>query len=295
MKKVMVTGATGFVGGYVVDELLRAGHRVTALVRTPSRARALEQKGVALAKGDVLEPQSIVDATRDHNVMVHLVGIIRETPRAGFEQIHNQAAANAMRAAEECGLERFVHMSALGSRPHAASRYHKTKWKGEEAVRGGAVPHVIFRPSIIFGPGDEFISMLAEFYKNPFFLPVIGKGESKLQPVYAGDVGRCFASAVDNPDAENKMFELAGPARYTMPQLLDVIGEHLDKRRPKVHVPVALIRPAARIMEKTLPEPPITTDQLIMLREDNTGDPVPAEQVFQIRFVRLEKILPEYI
>jgi NADH dehydrogenase len=295
MKKVLITGATGFVGGYVVDELLKAGHEVTALVRNPKKAAALERSGIALAQGDVLDPASIESAASGRDVLVHLVGIIREKPGAGFEQMHHQATVNAVRAAAACGMERFVHMSALGTRPHARSRYHQTKWKGEEAVRAAGIPFVIFRPSVIFGPGDEFISMLADFFKNPLFVPVIGAGKAKLQPVYAGDVARCFAAAVDNPDAANRIFELAGPARYTMPQLLDVIGEHLGRRRAKLHMPEALAKPMARAMEKLLPDPPLTTDQLTMIREDNTGDPAPAAEVFQMDFVRLESILPEYI
>jgi len=295
MKKVLVTGATGFVGGYVVDALLKAGHQVTALVRTPKKAGHLESRGAALVRGDVLDAGSVEQGARGHDVMVHLVGIIREKPGAGFEQMHHAATVNAVNAARACGMERFVHMSALGARKHAQSLYHQTKWKGEEAVRDAGLPYVIFRPSVIFGPGDEFISMLAGFFKNPLFLPVIGEGKSKLQPVYAGDVARCFAGAVDNADAVNRVFELVGPSRYTMPQLLDLIGEHLDKKRFKIHVPLAVIKPAAQVMEKLLPDPPLTTDQLIMIREDNVGGPEPAAEIFQVDFMRLTSILPEYI
>lgn len=295
MKKVAITGATGFVGGYVVDALLEAGHEVAALVRNPPAAARLEAKGVKLLKGDVLDPASLDAALAGAGVAVHLVGIIREKPGAGFEEMHARATENVVNAARKNKVERLVHISALGTRPDAVSRYHKTKWRGEEAVRASGIPYVIFRPSVIFGPGDEFMTLLRGFYKNPFFVPVIGPGTSLMQPVYAGDVARCFAAAVDNPDAINKEFELAGPAQYTVPQLLDVIGEYLGRKRMKLHIPIPLARIMAAVFEKVLPNPPFTRDQLIMIQEDNTSDPEPARQAFGVDFKSLLEIIPKYL
>ena len=295
MKKVLLTGATGFVGGYVSDALLQAGHEVTALVRTPEKATQLRDKGLNLAKGDVLDPDSIRAVCGDAQVVVHLVGIIREKPGAGFTEMHAQATENVVAAAGACGIERIVHMSALGTRPDAVSNYHKTKWRGEEAVRARGIPYVIFRPSVIFGPGDEFMTLLRSFYKNPFFVPVIGPGTSQMQPVYAGDVAHCFAAAVDCDGVTGQEYDLAGPQRYTVPQLLDVIGAHIGKRRMKMHMPIPIMRLVAAIMEAILPEPMITRDQLIMVQEDNVGDPEPAARDFEIHFNSLEQIIPRYL
>jgi len=296
MAKLLITGGTGFVGGYVMDALIEAGHSVRALVRSGEvPQKALEEKPVEFAGGDVVSGAGLEEAATGMDAVVHLVGIIRERPGAGFEEVHVKGTENMLRAAAAAKVRRFIHMSALGSRPDGVSRYHKTKWRAEEAVRASGIPYVIFRPSVIFGPGDEFINKLRSFYNNPFFVPVIGNGKPKLQPVYAKDVARCFASAVDNPAALNRAFELAGPKEYSTPQLLVAIEHHIDKKRVKLHAPIALVRPAAAVMERFSRNPQLTTDQLIMLQEDNIADNAEAEKTFGIKFSELEEILPSYI
>lgn len=296
MAKILVTGGTGFVGGYVIDELLTAGHDVTALVRPGETPARLEGKNVKQAIGNVLLYDGLEDACRGCGVVIHLVGIIREMPGAGFEQVHVKGVENMIQAAKACGIKRFIHMSALGTRPDGVSRYHKTKWRGEEAVRASGLPYVIIRPSVIFGPGDEFMTKLKSLFSNPLFVPSIGSGKAQMQPVYAGDVAACYAKAAVLPGGEiNRVFELGGPEKFTVPQLLELIGKHIGKMRLVLRIPLRVMKPIVRIIERITDNPPVTSDQLIMLEENNITDSGDMEKVFEIAPTSLRDIIPIYL
>ncbi|MEW5947241.1 MAG: complex I NDUFA9 subunit family protein [bacterium] len=292
--KVFVTGGTGFVGGCVVAELLKRNHEVGALVRTPAKAAVLEKRGVKIIPGDVTAPP--IRGMKGCDAVIHLVGIIREKPPGiTFDKVHAGGTANVVEAARAAGVARFVHMSALGTREGAASRYHKSKLAGERAVIDTGIPYTIFRPSVIFGPGDEFLTMIKGFYRNPLFVPVIGGGNYRLQPVHVRDVACLFAGALESKGAENRIFEVGGPESYSFSELLEEVGRRLGKKRLKFHVPTGVAFLMARAFEKALPSPPLTTDQLIMLREDNVCDPAGAAKVFGVSFTGLREGMKEYI
>ncbi|MFH1538686.1 MAG: complex I NDUFA9 subunit family protein [bacterium] len=280
MKKVLVTGATGFVGGHIVEELLGRGYEVSALVRSPEKAGGLGKRGVELRPGGILKPETLDFSGFD--AVIHLVGIIREAGEQTFERVHYEGTVNVVEAAKWAGVKRYVHMSALGTRPGAKSNYHKTKFKAEEHVRGSGLPFVIFRPSVIFGERGEFTKMLADFFKNPFFVPVIGSGESRMQPVSVKDVAKLFADALANEKSVNRVFELGGPKAFTFNELLDEAGRQLGKKRFKLHMPMPVAFVIASVFEKVLAKPPLTRDQLIMLREDSVCDTSEAGEVFGI-------------
>lgn len=295
MKKVFIVGGTGFVGGHIVEALLEAGHKLTLLVRKGGNVESFKGKGIDFAYGGILDVESMVKGCGGSDVFINLVGIIREPPGITFEKINSEGTRNAVEAARICKVGRFIQMSAIGTRDNAASRYHRTKREGELAVINSGLEYVIFQPSVMFGPGDEFINRFKGFYENPFFLPVIGDGKSLMQPVYVKDTGKCFTIAVDKPEAANKIFILAGPKCYNSMELLDAIGAHIGKKRLKVKFPISFMNIVASIMQKTMKNPTLTTDQLIMLQEDNTGDNSEAKEVFGIEFESLESIMPTYI
>jgi uncharacterized protein YbjT (DUF2867 family) len=285
MHRVFVTGGTGFVGRAVIHALRAEGHVVRCLVRRGSERDLHGLEAIERVEGDVLVQQSLDEAVPGCDTVVHLVGIIREHPARGvtFERLHVDATANIVNAAATAGVRRIVHMSALGSRPGARSRYHQTKWAAEETVRQGPLDWTIFRPSIIYGPGDGFITPLVKAVRRLPVVPVIGAGRTRLQPVPVEQVADAFAQAVTRHETTGKAYEAGGPDAYTFAEVLDLIASALGRRHVRrVRVPLPLVTGATRVLQ-ALPFYPLTTDQLIMLGEDNTCDPSPFFRTFELK------------
>lgn len=274
--KVFVTGATGFVGQHVTAALLASGHQVTCLVREPdsAKARILAEKGAALTAGDVTDAGSLMAATTaaGAEAFVHLVGIIFQSHGATFEQVHRQGTLNALAAAKAAGASRFIFMSALGAGPDAPSDYLKSKWECEEAVRAASIPYTIFRPSVIYGRGGEFIHMLVSQVKIMPLVPVVGNGRYRMQPVAATDVAGAVDASLERPVAAGKVYELGGPDALLYTEMIDILVQSLNKWRLKLYLPVSLMRLAAFIAEKTQRQPLLTRDQIRMLLVDNVCD-----------------------
>ena len=274
---VALTGGSGFVGRHVLSRLLLAGVRVRVLARDPQRLGATDAK-LRVVKGDLFDESALAELVDKADAVIHLVGIIMETPRKSqtFDRVHRQATENLLAASKNAGVKRWVHMSALGSRPDAVSQYHRTKWAGERAVHDSGLDFTIFRPSIIHGPDGEFMQMVKGFCCNVFppFMPyfgagVLGKGGAgKLQPVWVEDVARCFVDSLTNPHALNETYPLGGPDEYTWPHLYRTCHKHIPGavggRGPKA-VPVWYAKMIAR-----MPFAPFNTDQVIMSQEDAT-------------------------
>lgn len=284
MKRIFVTGGTGFVGKAVIHALQAHGFTVRCLVRPGSEADLRGFEGIERVPGDVLIPKGLEASMEGCDALIHLVGIIRERPGRGvtFERLHSGATANMVKAAEAAEVSRFIHMSTLGTQPDARSRYHRTKWEAEESVRASRLRWTIFRPSIIYGVGDGFVSMLARLIKWLPAAPVIGDGKYRLQPVPVGQVAEGFARALAHPESTNHIYEAGGPRSYPFTEILDLIGAALGKSKVrKVHQPIGLIRLLVRLLEP-LPFFPLTSDQLLMLQEDNVCDPAPFFQTFEL-------------
>jgi NADH dehydrogenase len=285
--KVLVTGGTGFVGTHLVNTLLRRGHEVAVLAREPARARNRYNRPVEIAAGDVLDPASFANLARGKDAIVHLVGIIHETKTQTFDRMHRVAAENAVAAAKAAGVRRLLHMSAMASFPDSPSLYGRTKAAGEAAVRASGLDWTVFRPSIIFGPGDGFVSLLAPIVRrNPLFIPVIGPGRTRFLPVSIYDVARVFADALGKPETIGKSFEVGGPHEYTLDEIYREIAAAVGKPRKRlVHFPVWWGRLMARGFELAarrgiLPAPPLTRDQLASLAVDNVADTAETDRVF---------------
>lgn len=284
MKHVFVTGGTGFVGKAVIRALQAHGILVRCLVRAGSEADLKGFEAIDRVPGDVLVPKGIAESMQGCRAVIHLVGIIREHPASGvvFERLHSQATANIVAAAQEAGVHRYLQMSALGVRPEARSRYHRTKWEAEESVRRSGLDWTIFRPSVIYGRGDGSVSMLAAMIRRLPVVPVLGDGRYRLQPVAVEQVAEGFARALDQPATIGKTYEVGGPQSYAFTEILDQIGTALGKPRVrKLHQPLALMRPLVRLLEP-FPFFPITSDQLTMLEENNVCDPSPFYRDFDL-------------
>ncbi|EJL39553.1 NAD-dependent nucleoside diphosphate-sugar epimerase/dehydratase [Brevibacillus agri] len=272
--KVFLTGATGFVGKGVLERLIAEGHDAVCLTRPGSKDKLHHgQAGpgsVSLAAGDILDVESLKSAMAGCEAVIHLVGIIREQPGKGitFPKIHVEGTKNVVEAAKQAGVKRFVHMSALGSRANATSAYHRTKYEAEQLVIASGIPYVIFQPSVIFGPGDEFVNMLADLVRMPV-TPVIGDGSYPLQPVARKTVADVFVQALSLPAATNQIYETGGPDPISYGEILDAIGEAIGKKRVrKVHIPLAFMKPVVNMLEG-FSFFPITNTQLTMLLEGN--------------------------
>ena len=274
-QRVFVTGGTGFVGKAVIRALLAQGFLVRCLVRPGSEADLKGFESIDRVPGDVLQPDGLAASVEGCSALVHLVGIIREQRGRGitFERLHVQATRNMLALARTAGIKRFAQMSALGTRPGARARYHQTKWEAEEAVRASDLEWTILRPSIIFGRGDAFISVLGRAVKRLPVMPVLGDGRYRLQPIAVEQVASGFARALRSPESVRQTYEVAGPTPYAFVDLLDAVGRAVGRPRVrKLHVPLAPVRAMTRALD-WLPLYPLSTDQLIMLEEESVTDP----------------------
>lgn len=269
--KIFLTGGTGFVGGHLRRALLDRGHELRILVH--KRGGEMES-GEEEVEGDVTRPETFSDRVRGCDATVNLVGIIREFPGRGvtFERLHVEATRNVIEAARGAGVRRHLQMSALGTRPDAVSAYHRTKFRAEECVRGSGLDWTIFRPSIVFGPKDDFVNKLAGYIRTYPAVPVIGDGKYRLQPISADDVARCFAMALEMPETAGKTYELCGPSPMPYNEMLDIIGRALGKSHvAKIPNPLAIMKAVVPLLQG-FSFFPITMDQILMLVEENICD-----------------------
>jgi NADH dehydrogenase len=278
--RVFVTGATGFVGHALVQTLCAEGHWVRCLVRRGSELNLRGLTAFERVEGDVLARQSLEEGMAGCDTVVHLVGAIREHPaeQATFERLHVRATLNVLDAAEGAGVRRILHVSALGARASSESRYHRTKWTAEEAVRASALHWTVFRPSLIYGRGDHFLSTLAALVRRLPVVPIIGTGRQRMQPVAVEHVARGLTRAIALETTVKQTFDVAGPDVVSFVELIDLIGRTLGRRRVlKAAVPPTLVAGLSR-----LPGFPIGREQLILLQEDNVCDARPFYAAFGI-------------
>jgi NADH dehydrogenase len=208
--KVFVTGGTGFVGQAVVRQLHEAGHAILLLARNPKAesAQAIASRyGAEVHTGNILDAASLGGALDGAAAVIHLTDIISEVGKSTFEHVHIDGTRNVLAAAKQAGVRRWVHMSALGTRPHAVSRYHQSKWEAEESVRRSGMEFTIFRPSLIYGPGDEFVRLFARIIRLSPVVPVMGSPSARFQPVPVEAVAAAFAGALGEPKSIGQTYD----------------------------------------------------------------------------------------
>lgn len=266
--RVVVTGASGYVGEQVCRTLTQGGHEVVGISRHQPRAFSPE---VRWKLGDA-RTMNLADAFQGCEAVVHLIGIIREIPaqQVTFDAMHVEVTQRVLNAIKEAEVPRLVHMSALGTKPGATSRYHQTKWRAEELVRQAALAATIMRPSLLFGGSPPFFGTLTDLARLPT-VPVPGDGMTLFQPVSREDVAQFVLGVLTDQDSVGRTFEMAGPERFTLNQLIDLMARRLGRPKPpKMHLPLSLVGMISRL-SSILPIP-ITPDQLAMLTEANVTD-----------------------
>ena len=284
---VLITGGTGFVGQNVARSLVQHGFHARILARNAVKAVA-DNPQVQFHKGNALDLQSVKTAADGCDGIIHLIGIIRETRSQSFEQAHVRATENVLNAAIAGGVRRFVHMSALGTRPNADSEYHKTKWRAEQLVCGSPLAWTIFRPGLIHGPDGEFTRMVVQWHDGkapPFlFMPFFGAGfwgqraVTHIQPILVRDVAELFVRALETVESEKKTYEVGGPEKMTWPTMLEVFNSVLPgPRRAVVGIPFWLARLLSIF---PLPGLPFNRDQVIMAGEESICDLAAVERDF---------------
>ena len=277
---VLVTGATGFLGRRVVREIIERGDTVRCLVHTPGKERIFFHRDVEVHYGSIREPASLSDAFYDVEAVVHLVGIIRRKRPDSFEGVHREGTANVLTAAKEVGVRHFLHVSAIGSANDKNYPYFYSKWLGEREVIESGIPYTIFRPSILYGEGDEFLNSLAGLVRLFPLVPVIGSGNNRMQPLAADDLARCIADTLNRGDLKGRTLEIGGPERLNYNELVSEVAKAMGKRRSKIHLPTWLAYAAAAVTQRLLTRAPITTDQIKMLDVRNVANLSEVERIF---------------
>ncbi|MBO0733734.1 MAG: complex I NDUFA9 subunit family protein [Methylocapsa sp.] len=278
---VTVFGGSGFLGRYVVRALASRGWRIRAASRRPGLALHLQPLGgtgqIHAVQANVRSIESVAHAMRDAQAAVNLVGILHQKGAQRFEAIHHFGAENIAKAAKQACLEVLVHVSAIGADPSSASGYAQTKAFGEAAARKAFPATVIMRPSVVFGPEDQFFNRFASMARFMPVLPLIGGGQTKLQPVFVGDVAEAIALAIEGKAVPGTVYELGGPEIVTLQQVISFVLSETQRRRILVPISFKSAAALAAIMEVVhklslglLPEMfLITSDQVELLRSDN--------------------------
>ncbi len=286
---VTVFGGSGFLGRHIVQRLAADGAIVRVAVRDVEAAAYLKPLGdpgqIVPVYTDITDPALIAAVVKGADAAINLVGILFEKRRRTFQRLHVEGAANVAAAAREAGVERLIHLSAIGADPTSRSVYARTKAEGENAVKQAFPGATILRPSVVFGPEDDFFNRFAALARLMPVLPVFGcpmppkidlargldlygDGGTKFQPVYVGDVAQAVVNALADTGTRNKLFELGGPNVYSFKDMMELVLEHTARRRVLLPIPFWLADFYAMFLER-LPVPPLTRDQVTLLQWDN--------------------------
>ena len=301
---VTVFGGSGFVGSQVVRALARQGLRVRVAVRQPHLAHTMRLMGdvgqIEVVQANVRVADSVRRALQGAVACVNLVGVLYETGRQKFDAVHVDGARNVATIAKELGVERLVQVSALGADAASTSKYARTKAAGEAAVRAAFPEAMIVRPSVMFGPGDDFFNKFAEMAVISPALPLIGGGETRFQPVFVGDTAKAVARLVSAPGHAGETFELGGPAVYSFREIMELVLKETERRRALVPVPFPIARIIGQLCAPlaffTPVAPPLTADQVESLRTDNVvSGEYPGLAALGVEATTAGAVLPTYL
>ncbi|MCA3417014.1 MAG: complex I NDUFA9 subunit family protein [Roseomonas sp.] len=295
---VTVFGGGGFIGRHIVQRLAAAGYSIRIAGRDTERAARLCTMGgvgqITPVAASITDEASSARAVAGADIVINLVGILFESRVGDFQRIQAEGAGRVARLAAAAGARQFLHLSAIGADAGSPSLYAQTKAAGEAAVLAAFPGAIILRPSVVFGPDDQFFNRFAGLAAMLPFMPVVA-GDTRFQPVYVGDVADAAMAALADPSAAGKVFELGGPRVMSMRQVLRYILDVTGRRRPMIALPEGFVRLQARLGE-LLPTPPLTRDQLILLGKDNVVSPnASGFQALGIEPKAVEAIVPAYL
>lgn len=275
---ILVAGGTGFIGAEVVRELKRRDrHDVKVLTSSPKgRAARLAELGVEGVAGSILDPASLSVATGAADVVVQSLTFPTfpvEKPKKGytFEEFDHHGTERLALAARANGVRRHVYVSGVGAAPNGDYAWHRAKWEGEQALRRSGVGYTILRPSWVYGPEDRALNRFAGFARRLGFVPVIGRGDQRINPLFVTDLARAVADAIDNPEAEGRTLEIGGPEVLTMNEVVATMLSVMGRSRPALHAPAFLPKAAGALLQ-FLPRPPLSPDAVDFITMDAVAD-----------------------
>jgi uncharacterized protein YbjT (DUF2867 family) len=298
-RRVCVVGGSGFIGRYVVKRLAARGAVVSVVSRHASEAQFLKPMGdvgqIALIDADLADEAALAAALEGASAVVSSVGILYERGRQRFRLLHADGPARLARLAAAAGARHFVHVSALSADARAASAYARSKAEGEAAVKAAFPAATVLRPSLVFGPEDDFFNRFGAMARMAPALPLVGGGGTRFQPVYVGDVADAVMAALERPEAAGKTYELGGPAVLSFRELMELLLAEIGRRRLLVPMPFGLAGLAAFFME-FMPKPMLTRDQVQLLQRDSVVTPSASGLTdLGITPTALELVLPTYL
>jgi uncharacterized protein YbjT (DUF2867 family) len=299
LARVVVFGGSGFIGRYVVKRLAAAGHPVRVACRDVEGAKFLKPMGavgqVSTMLTNVRYPDTVAAACEGMDWVVNLVGILHEAGAQHFDAVQAEGAETIAKAAAAAGVSKLVHLSAIGADAASESLYAQSKAAGEAAVREAFPAATIIRPSVVFGPEDDFFNRFADLARFTPVLPLIDGGHTKMQPVYVGDVADAICKALDDTTCAGETYELGGPRVMTMKQIMEYTLAESGKKRLLLPLPSAIAAIKARFLE-LLPNPPLTRDQLKLLANDNVvSDGAKGLADLGITPTPVEAVVPRYL
>jgi uncharacterized protein YbjT (DUF2867 family) len=295
---ITVFGGTGFIGRHAVRALAQAGYRIRVAVRYPNEGFFLRPLGrvgqIELFKCNVRNAEQITAAVKGADAVVNLTGILYERGKQSFEAVHIDGAEAIAKAARAAGAATLVHVSAIGADPRAQSSYAASKGEGEERVRAAFADAIVLRPSIVFGPEDDFFNRFAALARVLPALPLIGGGHTRFQPVFVGDVAAAIVRVVVDPASRGKTYELGGPTVYTFKELMQIVLRETCRTRLLVPLPFSLATLQALFLQ-FLPKPLLTPDQVTLLKSDNIVTAADTLATLGIVPTSVEAEIPAYL
>jgi NADH dehydrogenase len=298
-KVVCIFGASGFIGRHLIRRLTKKDFRIVAATRSPYLHGYLKPLGnpgqIDLEKVNLFDEERLRNLVKNSDVVINLVGILHETKKQKFEDIHAKFPDLLSKLCSELNIKKFVHISALGINETVSSQYMQSKLKGEKSIINNFNRSVILRPSVIFGPEDKFFNQFASIAEFFPVLPLIGGGLTYFQPIYVGDIAKSIMAVLEKEEINNNIFELGGPEIFTFKELMKILLKEINKKRFLVPIPFLFAKFQAKILQ-LLPKPLLTTDQIEMLKYDNiVTNKYPTLKDLKISPKAIKEVLPSYI
>ena len=298
-QQIAVFGAGGFLGRHLIRELTKLDYRIKVATRNPYLKGYLRPLGnpgqIELIKTNIFNVEDIKQILKNCDYVINLVGILYETKRQKFVQVHSHFPYLLSTLSNEFGIKKLVHVSALGVKEKHSSQYIKSKFEGEKNIKNTFKSSVILRPSLIFGPEDKFFNTFASYARISPVIPLIGGGKTKFAPIYCVDVGKAIVKALQLKNTEPKIYELGGPENYTFKELMEILLREIKKKRLLINVPFSIFFILSYFLQM-FPKPILTVDQVELLKYDNiiSGEH-PTLKDLGIEGKNITSVLPEYI
>ena len=298
-KIIAIFGAGGFLGKHLMRELTKLDYRVKVATRNPYLKGYLKLLGspgqIELFKTNIYDQESVKQVLKNCDLAINLVGILYETRKQKFNQIHSQFPHLLSNLCNELGTKNLIHVSALGVRERHTSQYMQSKLQGEKNIQDNFKPSVILRPSVVFGPEDKFFNTFASIAQFSPVLPLIGGGKTKFVPIYVGDVAKAVVKTLDLNNAEPEIYELGGPKNYSFKELMEILLIEIKKKRFLIPIPFGMAKFQSYFLQM-MPSPLLTPDQVEMLKHNNivSGD-YPTLKDLGVSGTPIHSILPKYI